>query len=136
LASHSNPRHFVDGDRHLSDVMINRLAERDGVIGVVLYNRFLQQSWRSGDPKSHVSFARVLDVIDYICQLTGSAAHVGIGSDMDGGFGQEAIPEGVDTVADLWSIGAGLRERGYAVADVEAILSGNMLRKLRQVLPE
>jgi membrane dipeptidase len=135
IASHSNPRRFVDTDRHLSDVMIRRLAERDGVIGVVLYNAFLNREWRSGSPKADVPFQRVIDIIDYICQLTGSAAHVGIGSDFDGGFGLEDIPEGFDTVADLWKIGAALRARGFSEDDVAAVLGGNMLRKLRQALP-
>jgi len=63
--------------------------------------------------------------------LTGSAAHVGIGSDFDGGFGSESIPQGIDTVTDLLEIGKGLAERGFSEADVEAVMSGNMLRKLR-----
>jgi membrane dipeptidase len=41
IASHSNCRHYVNTDRQLSDGMLRRLIERDGVIGVVLYNRFL-----------------------------------------------------------------------------------------------
>lgn len=135
IASHSNPRRFVDTDRHLSDDMIRRLAERDGVMGVVLYNYFLNREWYSRRPRHELPFSRVIDVIDYICQLTGSSAHVGIGSDFDGGFGLADIPEGFDTVADLWKIGAGLRERGYSDDDVAAVLGGNMLRKLRQVLP-
>ena len=77
----------------------------------------------------------IADAIDYVCQITGSAAHVGIGTDLDGGFGAEAIPDGLDTVADLLNIGGLLRERGYREADIEAILSGNMLRKLRAALP-
>lgn len=136
IASHSNPRKFRDSDRHLSDNMILRLAERDGVIGVVAYNRFLHQEWRSGDKRHDVPFTTLLDVIDHVCQLTGSAAHVGIGSDLDGGFGLESIPQGMDNVGDLWWIGNGLRKRGYTEADIEAILSGNFLRKLRQSLPD
>ncbi len=135
IASHSNPRRFVDTDRHLSDVMIRRLAERDGVMGIVPYNLFLSPDWHSGDPKSKVGLGRVLDAIDYVCQVTGRASHVGIGSDFDGGFGVESIPDGLDTVADLWTIGDGLRARGYAENDISAILGGNMLRKLRQALP-
>jgi membrane dipeptidase len=61
---------------------------------------------------------------------------VGIGTDFDGGFGAESIPEGFDTVSDLLWLAQGLRERGYGQADIEAILSGNMLRKLRQALPK
>ncbi|MBN8619513.1 MAG: membrane dipeptidase [Anaerolineae bacterium] len=135
IASHSNPRQFRNTDRHLTDVMIRQLAERDGVMGIVLYNRFLSDRWESGDPKSKVPLSVVIEAMDYVCQLTGSSAHVGIGSDFDGGFGTESIPEGLDTVTDLLKIGDALQIKGYAPADVEAILGGNMLRKLRQALP-
>lgn len=135
IASHSNSRRFRNSDRHLSDEMVRRLAERDGVMGVVVYNNFLSDDWRKGNPRSDVPFSVVLDAIDTICQLTGSAAHVGIGTDFDGGFGVENIPGGMDSITDLWRIGDGLRGRGYAEADIEAILGGNMLRKLRQSLP-
>jgi membrane dipeptidase len=136
IASHSNPRRFRNTDRHLSDDMIRRLAERDGVMGIVFYNNFLSDEWRKGNPRSDVPFSVVLDAIDTVCQISGSAAHVGIGTDFDGGFGVADIPEGINSVTDLWRIGDGLRARGYAEADIEAILGGNMLRKLRQSLPE
>jgi membrane dipeptidase len=135
IASHSNPRKFRNTDRHLTNEMIRKLAERDGVMGIVLYNAFLMDDYKKGDPKSKVPLSVVLDAIDMVCQLTGSSAHVGIGSDLDGGFGMEHIPEGLDSVTDLVKIGDGLKARGYSPADVEAILSGNMLRKLRQSLP-
>ncbi|MFO7322177.1 MAG: membrane dipeptidase [Chloroflexota bacterium] len=136
IASHSNPRRFRNTDRHLSDMMIRRLAERDGVIGVVLYNRFLSERWSRGDPKSSVPVSVVVDAIDYICQLTGSARHVGIGSDFDGGFGAESTPDGLDSELDLLGLAPLLAERGYSDDDIAAILSGNMLRKLREALPE
>ncbi len=132
IASHSNPRRFRESDRHLTDDMIRRLAERDGVMGIVLYNAFLTNEW---DRKKRLPFSIIADAIDYVCQLTGSAAHVGIGTDFDGGFGLESIPEELDTVGDLGLIGGLLRERGFAEEDIEAILSGNMLRKLRAALP-
>lgn len=134
IASHSNPRRFRDTDRHLSDTMIRRLAERDGVMGVVLFNRFLSEKWSSGDPKSTVSIQLVADAIDYVCQITGTARHVGIGSDFDGGFGYTSIPYELDTVADLIRIADVLRARHYAETDIEAIMGGNMLRKIREVL--
>ena len=133
VASHSNPRKFCDSDRHLSDAMIRRLAERDGVMGVVLFNAFLTSSYRRGDSRPPLTI--ILDVIDHVCQVTGSAAHVGLGTDFDGGFGADDIPEGLDTAADLWNLGPALRARGFSAADVEAVLGGNMLRKLRQALP-
>lgn len=134
IASHSNPRYFCDTDRHLSDDMIRLLAERDGVMGVVLFNLFLDGTWQYSDGKNAISITRVIDVIDYICQLTGSSAHVGIGGDFDGGFGVESTPAELDTVADLWLIKGQLEARGYSEADVYAILHGNMLRKLREGL--
>ena len=133
FASHSNPRRFCDTDRHLEDDMLRQLAERGGVAGVVLFNRFLSNSW-SGPPRLPLDV--VLQVIDHVCQLTGSAAHVGIGSDLDGGFGAESAPLGIETVADLSAIGVGLAARGYGQDDIAAILGGNMLRQLRGTLPE
>jgi membrane dipeptidase len=135
IASHSNPRKFCPTDRHLSDDMIRRLAGRDGVLGVVLYNRFLSPTWQAGDAKSAITLATVVDVIDHVCQVTGSAAHVGIGSDLDGGFGRQSIPLELDSVMDLLHIGTALAARGYSADDVAAVLSGNFLRKLRQALP-
>ncbi|MDQ7027396.1 MAG: membrane dipeptidase [Anaerolineae bacterium] len=132
IASHSNPRRFCDTDRHLSDDMIRRLAERDGVMGVVLYNKFLKRTWSKGTARLPLSIAA--DVIDHVCQITGSAAHVGIGSDFDGGFGAESIPEEIETSGDLLEIAQILRERGYEASDIEAIMGGNMLRKLRESL--
>ena len=135
IASHSNPRRFRDSDRQLSDDMLRLLAERDGVAGIVHYNLFLSNDWHSGDHRSRVPFSTVLDVIDHVCQVTGSAAHVGIGSDLDGGFGLESVPEGLDTVGDLWWLTTGLRRRGYTEDDIRAIAGGNFIRKLRQSLP-
>jgi membrane dipeptidase len=135
IASHSNPRRFRDTDRHLSDAMIRLLAQRDGVMGIVPYNRFLSARWSSGDPKSKVPLGIVADAIDHVCQLTGSAAHVGLGSDFDGGFGADSIPDELDTVADLIRLADVLRARGYSEADVAAVMGGNMLRVLRAALP-
>ncbi|MBW4437025.1 MAG: dipeptidase [Pleurocapsa minor GSE-CHR-MK-17-07R] len=137
IASHSNPRRFVPNrdvrGRHLTDDMIRRLAERGGVIGLVPYNFFLHDTWVSGDPA--IPFSRYLDVIDYVCQLTGSAAHVGIGTDFDGGFGAASTPDGLDTEADLLDIPDGLRQRGYSQADIDAITHGNFLAVMRRILP-
>lgn len=135
IASHSNPRKFRNTDRHLSDSMIRLLAERGGVIGIVPYNRFLSETWRPGDRKSDVPLAVMLDAIDHICQVTGSPAHVGIGSDLDGGFGAASIPDGLNTETDLITLADALRARGYSEEDINAVMHGNFLRTLRQALP-
>ena len=140
ISSHANPRALWKEEtqrpeRALSDDMIRRLAERGGVTGIVPFNRFLKADWRSPDGKQAVALERVAAMIDYVCQITGSADHVGIGSDFDGGFGVESVPAEIDTVADLGLIGALLKDRGYESADVGKIMSGNWLRILRRGLP-
>ena len=74
--------------------------------------------------------------IDYICQMLGDAAHVGIGSDFDGGFGLDKVPQGLDSVADLGLIGESLDARGYNQEDIEGILGGNWLLFLQRALPD
>lgn len=137
IASHSNPRRYVNIDRNLSDEMIRALIQRDGVIGIVPFNTFLIPDWSRlrGDPKDATDLTTVVRHIDYVCQRAGDARHVAIGSDFDGGFGAESTPAGIDTVADLVKIADALRQHGYAGPDIEAILSGNWLRVLRQTLP-
>lgn len=135
IASHSNPRRFVPSTRNLSDDMIGRLAERDGVIGIVPYNLFLKEGWKTGDAKGAVTLLDVVDAIDHVCQVTGSARHVGIGSDFDGGLGVEHVPAGIDTVADLAKLRGPLAERGFSPEQVEAIMGGNWLRVLWRALP-
>ena len=74
--------------------------------------------------------------IDYICQLAGSARHVGLGTDFDGGFGVEEAPEGVDTIADLQGLAPLLTEKGYSQAELDLIFGGNWLAHLNRTLPE
>jgi membrane dipeptidase len=105
-------------------------------MGIVPFNHFLNTEWREADGKEALTLdATVIAMIDYVCQLTGSADHVALGSDFDGGFGVERTPAEIDTVADLALVGDRLKARGYAPADVEKILNGNWLRILRQGLP-
>jgi membrane dipeptidase len=135
IASHSNPRRFCPTARGLSDRMIVELAERDGVAGIVPYNAFLKPGWRKGDRKEDVTLIHVVDAIDHVCQVTGSAWHVGLGTDFDGGFGVEHVPAEIDTIADLLELEPLLAARGFSEEQIEAIYGGNWLRVLRAALP-
>ncbi len=73
--------------------------------------------------------------IDHICQIAGSARHVGIGSDLDGAFGLEQTAADLNTIADLAKIPGLLRERGYSDTDIAGIASGNFIAFLRTALP-
>ncbi len=139
IASHANPAAMlpgVDNNRHLPDDVIRQLAARGGVIGVVAFNLFLQAGWQRGDARDGVTLETLADHIDYICQLTGSARHVGLGSDFDGGFGLQAAPAEIHSVADLQKLAEVLARRGYREEDIAAILGQNWIRFLQQALPE
>ncbi len=131
IASHANPRARVPGPRHLSDEMIRRLAGCGGVVGIVPCNYFLRPDWRSEGATIH----DVAAAIDHVCQVVGDAAHVGLGSDFDGGFGAENTPVEIDTVADLQLIAPALDDMGYEEEHIAAIMSGNWLSVLQRTLP-
>ncbi len=134
IASHSNTRSLVPGDRQLNDDQIHLIGERGGVIGTVLFNKFLRAGQAMGDPKHLVTLDHVVAHIDHVCQVLGSAAHVGIGSDLDGGFGREDIPAEMDSIADEPLIAAKLAGRGYSETDVTNIMGGNWLNLLKRTL--
>lgn len=144
IATHANALGLLQGsesnrflsNRHLSDLVIQRLIEREGVIGVVPLNAFLKSGWKRGDPRSAVPLDLLAAQIDYICQMAGTARHVGIGSDFDGGFGVESTPEGIDTIQDLYRLSPLLIERGYSETDIAAIFNGNWRSLLSRALPE
>lgn len=136
IASHANARALLESDpheRHLTDEAILKLADRQGIMGVLPYNKFLKSNLKSSDER--VSLSLLVNQIDHICQLVGDAKHVGLGSDFDGGFGYPDVPQGIDSIADLQKLAAPLLQRGYSDQDIDAIFSGNWQRHLERTLP-
>ncbi|MDO9130329.1 MAG: membrane dipeptidase [Anaerolineales bacterium] len=139
IASHANAAALIpeySGNRQLPDAIIKGIVEREGVIGVVPYCKFLNYGWKKGDARDGLSLETLAAHIDHICQMAGDARHVGLGSDFDGGFGLEAAPADVDTIADLQKLDPILAARGYNKVDIAAILGGNWLHHLGENLPE
>jgi membrane dipeptidase len=129
-ASHANARALTPTDRHLSDGVIRAVAGQDGVIGLVLYNGFLEPSWKQDRSISVTLDEHLRRHTNYIASLIGWK-HLGVGSDLDGGFGLEESPLEIDTVADLYKVGL------VVPAEVrEAVLSTNWLNFLRSSLPQ
>lgn len=62
--------------------------------------------------------------------------HCALGSDFNGGFGAQSIPEELDLVADLGRIAHALGHASYTAADVAAIMGDNWLRLRRRGLPD
>ena len=112
-------------------------AQRDGVIGTVMANRFLVADWEQRDPTvAPVTLADVVRHIDHIGEITGTTLHCGIGSDFDGGFGVESTPVEFDSVADLPLLSAALAQAGYGEAEVAGIMGANWLSLLERGLPD
>jgi membrane dipeptidase len=127
VASHSNARALRAHRRNLTDDQVRAIARRDGLVGVVLYAPFLGE----GD----VTIDTVVRHVDHLVGLVGPD-HVGLGSDLDGGFRTDKAPRGITSVADLPRLGDALVALGYGEPDVAKILGGNWIRVLRRALPE
>jgi membrane dipeptidase len=132
-ASHSNCRALVPHHRQFSDDQIRELIARGAVIGAVLDAWMLVPDWVRGvstPQAAGLTLDRVIDHMDHICQIAGTARHVAIGSDLDGAFGAEQTPGDVDTIADLARLPDLLRARGSGEDDIRLVAHGNVVRFL------
>lgn len=163
IASHSSLRRFTPGfERNMNDEMIKKLGENGGVVMINFGSSFVSKQagqWRTGltnakkaliekegedspklanfeeeyrktVPYPYSTLDEVLDHIDHVVELVG-IEHVGIGSDYDG-VG-DSLPIGLKDVASFPNLVQGLLDRDYTRADIEKILSGNVLRVWQQV---
>jgi membrane dipeptidase len=134
-ASHSNCRALVPDQRQFTDEQIKLLIQRGSVIGGALDAWMMVPGWIRGETtptEAGVKLAHLLDHMDHICQLAGNARHVGIGTDLDGGYGLEQSPSDLATIADLAEVPQMLSGRGYSQEDVELMMHGNWIRFLRE----
>ncbi len=132
-ASHSNARALTPHNRQFSDDQLKELFRRGAIIGAPLDAWMMIPGWIRGQstPQSRqLRLEKMAEHMDYLCQLSGSALHSGIGTDLDGGFGREQSPMDLDTIADVARLPALLKARGYSEGDVRAIAHGNFLRFL------
>ena len=111
-ATHANCRALTPTPRHLSDEALKALAQRGGVLGLVPFNAFLDPGWKRG--MERLPLGPLLRHKAHAEAILGPKG-VGLGTDWDGGFGLEAVPEGLDRHKDLWSLGG------------EGFLGGNWL---------
>lgn len=121
INSHTCCRHFIDSERLISDWQIQQIHKRNGVIGLMTWKQKLKQE----------TFVDINDFIDHVCyiaDLTGSIQNVGIGSSMDGGYGVECLPIGMDSIESLNLLQDKMIKRGFSERDIKAILYENWLR--------
>jgi membrane dipeptidase len=137
LASHHNCRALIPGDRQLSDEQIRLLIQRKAIVGLVFDAWMLYPGWKRGETKPDVlGIEAAADHADHICQIAGNASHCAIGTDLDGGFGNEQTPRDVDTIADIHKLETIFEKRGYKSPDIDGIFFGNALRFFGEALPK
>jgi membrane dipeptidase len=137
-ASHHNCRALANWNRQLSDEQISTLVKRGAVIGMAFDAIMMVHGWqhlRSRPTDFGLTIEKICEHIDHICQIAGNALHVGIGTDLDGGFGTEQTPMDLDSIADITKLQGLLTARGYSQQDIEGIFAGNFLRFLMEQLP-
>lgn len=124
IASHSNARALLGAgegagrERHLTDATIAEIARRGGVVGINLFHRFL-----TGDGDATVR--DVVGHIEHVCSVAGDRRHVGLGSDIDGGFAADRLPAGIRSHGDLGVIADALASAGWSDDEVRGFASGN-----------
>ena len=128
VISHGAVR-FGNDAYNLSAATIERVAARDGVIGLILAENLATDGIRL---RRTTKIEQSLDVLfrhlDRLREITGSHRHSAIGTDLDG-FIKPTLA-GLEDTGRIARIEAALVER-YGADDAELITSGNGLRLLR-----
>lgn len=123
-SSHSNARWLLAGDRlaprHLHADHAREIAARGGVAGVNLFGRFL-----AADRRAEVS--DVLDHVEALASIFGRE-RIGLGSDMDGGFGPGDLPRTLEGPDRLAPLDAALGNAGWGEAERASFRSGAWCR--------
>jgi membrane dipeptidase len=126
MASHSNARALVPGDRQITDATANEVARRDGILGVSFYAKHLRTSGRA-------TLADVVRHVLHLAKAAGGPERVGLGTDLDGGFDARQAP--MNDLAELRELRALLSAR-FNKTQVEGVMAGNWLEFLGRSLPD
>jgi len=119
VVSHGGVKGTCPSERTLSDEHVRAIAAGDGVIGI----GYWETAICGRGPRQVVAAMR------HVVSLVGDD-HVGLGSDYDG-----ATTVGFDT-SQLAALTQQLLDEGFSDESILKILGGNVVRVLREVLPE
>jgi membrane dipeptidase len=125
MASHSNSRELVPGDRQITDATAKEIARRDGVIGISFYQRHLRTSGRAtlDDVEKHLL---------HLARAAGGPERVGLGTDLDGGFDNREAP--IKDLGGLKELATRLRKH-LSREQVDGVMGDNWLEFLERSLP-
>lgn len=136
-ASHQNARAICDWQRQFSDDQIRLIIERDGVLGVSMDVIMLQNGFVRGQSLPKETLERAIDQIEHVRHLSGGQVrHVGIGTDLDGGYGNEQTPADLNRYRDLQKMVELMKKRDFSDEEIRAVFHGNWLRFFSQALPQ
>ena len=134
IASHSNCRSLASSMRNLTDVQIEAIARKNGVIGMNSINKFVR------DEDEGIDVSQLVDHLDHIVSIAG-VEHVGIGFDLCDSFKdylqiEQELPskDVIQTHAGLDKFTAELLRRNYSEDDILKILGGNFLRIYKETI--
>ena len=160
MFSHSSARAIADHPRNVPDDVLRLVARNQGVVMVNFYSGFVVPSaakrmakmfdvqrelrqqfsadaeyqkaykrWQLENPIEPGVLDDLVDHIDHIVRVAG-VEHVGLGSDFDG---VTSLPAQLDDVSTYPLITQELLNREYTAAEIHMIMSGNILRVMRDV---
>lgn len=130
VASHSNARALMQPiQRHIRDDHIREIARRGGVVGLNLYGKFLANDRAA-------TFADAIAHVERVASIAGTREISAMGSDMDGGFAPDCVPEELRTFERYGALTDALATRGWSPRECAGFASNNWLRVLRGVLPD
>lgn len=124
VSTHSCLKALSDHPRNLDDEQLDVLRDVGGVVQITAVPAFVRRGVRAED----VTVSDIADHIDHAVRRIG-IAHVGIGSDFDGGGGVA----GWHDAGESPNLTAELIRRGYDNHAIALLWGGNFLRVLRAV---
>ena len=125
VASHSNARKLTPHPRNLSDELIQKIADKNGLIGINFFDQFLKLKQPTNLP------AAISEHLWYMYQLVGEDS-LYFGSDFDG------IPVHADLndVNSFPKIIQALKQKGFTSRQIEKISYLNAENFLQHYLPK
>jgi len=159
IFSHSSARAIAAHPRNVPDDVLRLVRDNGGVVMVNFFSGFVvprsaqimaqmfdklrelraaypdeaefqrqRRRWEAANPYPAGTIHDVVDHIEHIARVAG-VDHVGLGSDFDG---ITKVPQQLEDVSTYPRITQELLNRGWQPADIHKVLSGNILRVLRQ----
>ncbi len=125
IASHSNCKKIRRHERNLKDKQLKEISDRGGVIGIVLYNKFISS-------KKNVSISDIFPHFKNILNICGED-HISLGSDIDGAP-IEDFPKEIRKPSDFEKIGDMLKKNKIKQSTIDKFFGQNIHRVLKENL--